>query len=119
MKKQSIASLLVLWFAAGRLAGAWQAAEIPAKDRMVVVVSLDGFPAYDLDDPKLPIPTLRELIKSGSSAKSMQPINPTWTWPNHTTMVTGVDARVHGVLYNGVLRRQAVPFTVKIDPTAP
>src|SRR3954464_2224063 len=66
---------------------------IPARDRTVILISLDGFPAYDLDDPKLPIPTLRELMKNGSSAKSMQPINPTWTWPNHTTMVTGVNAR--------------------------
>src|SRR3954451_804496 len=92
---------------------------IAAKDRTVVLISLDGFPAYDLEDPKLPIPTLRELMKNGSWAKSMQPINPTWTWPNHTTMVTGVDARVHGVLYNGVLRRQDDPFAVKIDPTVP
>ncbi len=103
----------------------WTAAEargqarIAAKDRTVVLISLDGFPAYDLEDPKLPIPTLRELMRSGSWAKSMQPINPTWTWPNHTTMVTGVDARVHGVLYNGVLRRANDPVAVKVDPTVP
>src|SRR3954466_6195267 len=100
--------------------GAARGAELsPARDRTGILISLDGFPAYDLDDPKLPIPTLRELIKNGSSAKSMQPINPTWTWPNHTTMVTGVDARKHGVLYNGVLRRQENPFAVKVDATVP
>ena len=27
--------------------------------RTVVVISLDGFPAFALDDPKLPVPTLR------------------------------------------------------------
>jgi predicted AlkP superfamily pyrophosphatase or phosphodiesterase len=90
---------------------------IAAKNRTLVLISLDGFPAYDLEDPKLPIPTLRELMKSGSWAKSMRPINPTWTWPNHTTMVTGANARGHGVLYNGVLRRADNPETVKIDPT--
>src|SRR4051812_30586807 len=95
------------------------AESIPAKDRIVVLISLDGFPAYDLENPKLPIPTLRELMRSGSWAKSMQPINPTWTWPNHTTMVTGVNARTHGVLYNGVLRRTDEPLTVKIDPSVP
>jgi predicted AlkP superfamily pyrophosphatase or phosphodiesterase len=95
------------------------AVSIPAKDRTVVLISLDGFPAYDLENPKLPIPTLRELMRSGSWAKSMQPINPTWTWPNHTTMITGVDARTHGVLYNGVLRRTEDPLAVKIDPAAP
>src|SRR3954451_8589101 len=119
MKKQSIASLLVLWFAAGRLAGAWQAAEIPAKDRMVVVVSLDGFPAYDLDDPKLPAPTLRQLIKKGAWVKRMQPVNPTVTWPNHTTMVTGLFPKDHGLLYNGTLVRTDQPLVTKVDWSLP
>jgi len=95
------------------------AAPIPAKDRTVILISLDGFPAYDLENPKLPIPTLRGLMESGSWAKSMQPINPTWTWPNHTTMITGVNARGHGVLYNGVLHRTDDPLSVKVDPTVP
>ena len=32
----------------------------------VVVISLDGFPANALDDPKLPIPTIRKLIANGA-----------------------------------------------------
>jgi predicted AlkP superfamily pyrophosphatase or phosphodiesterase len=75
------------------------------KQRTVVVISLDGFPAYALDDPRLPIPTLRKLAREGASATAMQPINPTVTWPNHTTMVTGVDASHHQVLFNGLLTR--------------
>jgi predicted AlkP superfamily pyrophosphatase or phosphodiesterase len=63
---------------------------VAAKERMVIVISLDGFPAYYLADPKLAAPTLRRLIAEGSWAKQMTPINPTWTWPNHTTMVTGL-----------------------------
>lgn len=93
-----------------------QRAEIPAKDRTVVVISLDGFPAYDLEDPKLPIPTLRQLMKAGSWAKRMQPVNPTVTWPNHTTMVTGLFPRDHGLLFNGALVRSEEPFSAKIDP---
>ncbi|HMJ22003.1 MAG TPA: alkaline phosphatase family protein, partial [Terriglobales bacterium] len=73
------------------------------KHRVVVVISLDGFPAYALDDPRLPIPTLRKLAREGVVAASMQPVNPTVTWPNHTAMVTGVDAAEHQVLFNGVL----------------
>lgn len=92
---------------------------IPAKNRMVIVISLDGFPAYDLADPKLPVPTIRHLMQTGASADAMQPINPTWTWPNHTTMVTGVPANVHGVLYNGTLFRKDDPLSVKVDPTPP
>jgi predicted AlkP superfamily pyrophosphatase or phosphodiesterase len=83
-----------------------RAAGNPSKDRTVVVISLDGFPAYALDDPRLPIPTLRKLAREGVVAASMQPVNPTVTWPNHTAMVTGVDASVHHVLYNGLLIRE-------------
>src|ERR1051326_4306523 len=73
------------------------------KDRIVVVVSLDGFPAYAQKDPRLPIPTLRQLAREGLVADSMQPVNPTVTWPNHTTIVTGVDPSAHQVLFNGLL----------------
>ena len=59
------------------------------KHRTVVVISLDGFPAYALDDPRLPIPTLRKLAREGAVARSMRPVNPTVTWPNHTAIVTG------------------------------
>lgn len=83
----------------------------------MVVISLDGFPAYDLEDSKLPISMLRQLMKSGSYAKRMQPVNPTVTWPNHTTLVTGLFPRDHGLLYNGTLVRSENPLAVKVDPS--
>ena len=36
----------------------------------------------------------------------MRPVNPTVTWPNHTSIVTGVTPARHGVLFNGTLIRQ-------------
>ena len=84
---------------------------------MVVVISLDGFPAYDLEDPKLPAPTIRHLMSTGSWAKRMQPVNPTVTWPNHTTMVTGLYPSGHGLLFNGALILADDPLSAKIDPT--
>jgi predicted AlkP superfamily pyrophosphatase or phosphodiesterase len=86
------------------------------KDRTVVVISLDGFPAYALDDPRLPIPTLRKLAREGIVASSMRPVNPTVTWPNHTAMVTGVDASEHHVLYNGLLTRSDSTVQPAIEP---
>jgi predicted AlkP superfamily pyrophosphatase or phosphodiesterase len=86
------------------------------KDRIVVVVSLDGFPAYALQDPRLPIPTLRKLAREGVAADSMQPVNPTVTWPNHTTIVTGVDASAHGVLFNGLLTYPESDGPPRIEP---
>ena len=90
--------------------------QVPAKERMVIVISLDGFPAYALDDPKLPIPTLRGLMRNGMSAR-MATVNPTVTWPNHTSMVTGVRADEHGLLANGTISRTGTWPPVKVDPT--
>lgn len=87
-----------------------------AQRAKVVVISLDGFPAYALDDPKLPIPTIRKLMANGTGGP-MQGINPTITWPNHTTMVTGVTADVHGLLLNGAIVHTGAWPPVKVDPT--
>jgi len=94
------------------------AAILPADDQkpIVVVISLDGFPAYALDDPRLPCPTLRRIAREGTYAAAMRPINPTITWPNHTAMVTGVDASQHFVLFNGLLERPAPDAPPVIEP---
>ena len=81
----------------------------------VVVISLDGFPAYALDDPKLPVPTLRRLMRDGAHA-TMTTINPTVTWPNHTAMVTGVPTDQHGLLANGTITRTGAWPPVKVEP---
>lgn len=91
-------------------------ARIPAKDRMVVVISLDGFPAWALEDPYLPIPTLRRLEKEGTFARRMTIVNPAYTWPNHTTLVTGVPPAIHAVLFNGFLVREGPTSAVRVDP---
>lgn len=90
----------------------------PAGSRHVVLISLDGFPGWALDDPSLPVPALRKLAASGAVASAMRPVNPSVTWPNHTTLVTGVRPAAHRVLYNGLLRREpGVP--PRIDPWVP
>jgi predicted AlkP superfamily pyrophosphatase or phosphodiesterase len=72
------------------------------RDHHVVVISLDGFAAYALHDPAIPLPNIRALAKDGVMAEAMITVNPTVTWPNHTTMVTGVEPERHGLLYNGM-----------------
>ena len=94
-------------------------AQIPAKQRTVIVISLDGFPAEALLDPKLPVPTLRRLALEGASARIMTTVNPTVTWPNHTAMVTGVNASRHGLLVNGTIVQTGAWPPVKIDPWIP
>ena len=90
-----------------------------SSNRAVVVISLDGFPAYALKDPLLPVPTLRRLMAEGAYADSMRPINPTVTWPNHTAMVTGVNAVQHQVLFNGLFSVTDPHQAPKIEPWRP
>jgi len=88
------------------------------RSRHVVLISLDGFPGWALDDPYLPVPTLRKLAASGAIAAAMRPVNPTVTWPNHTTLVSGVTPAKHGVLYNGLLRH-APGVPPRVEPWVP
>ncbi|HEY0161586.1 MAG TPA: ectonucleotide pyrophosphatase/phosphodiesterase [Edaphobacter sp.] len=74
-----------------------------AKEPIVIVITVDGFPARALQDPRLPMPTLRALAASGAVASGMKPINPTVTWPNHTALITGVNASEHYVMANGLI----------------
>lgn len=90
-------------------------AQTPASSRMVIVISLDGFPASVPEDPKAPIPVLRSLIKTGVTAR-MTTVNPTVTWPNHTAMMTGVASDQHGLLANGAIVRTGAWPPVKVEP---
>ena len=65
------------------------------------------------------MPTLRALAAAGAVAKSMQPINPTVTWPNHTALITGVDARIHHVMANGLIAFPADGGEPEIKPWVP
>ena len=85
----------------------------------VIVISLDAFGAASLHDPELPAPTLHALMQRGVYAASMQPINPTVTWPNHTAMVTGVNASLHHVLVNGLIVNQRTTTPPRIEMWVP
>ena len=82
----------------------------------VVVIAIDGLPAYLLKDEKAPIPTLRMLAEQGATAEGMRVSNPAVTWPNHTTLVTGVHPVKHSVLFNGILKRKGPGQEVVIEP---
>ena len=102
-----------LWASVGSIV----AVRAAAADRHVVIISIDGLAAYLLDDPKAPLPTIRRLAKEGGFvAQGMKVSNPSVTWPNHTSLVTGVRPETHGVLANGVLVRGATGVPVFVDP---
>ena len=87
-----------------------------ADDRYVVLITIDGFPAQMFWDAKTPIPRIRQLAADGVAAEGLRISNPTMTWPNHTTLVTGVRTAKHSVLYNGVLLRAGQGLPVEVDP---
>lgn len=99
------------------IAVAWVAASRGlAADRHVLVVSIDGFAASLLDDPRAPIPTIRRLAEQGAVASGgMTVVNPSVTWPNHATLMTGVRPEKHGVLANGALVRGPAGVPVTVD----
>jgi predicted AlkP superfamily pyrophosphatase or phosphodiesterase len=88
-------------------------------NRHVIVVSLDGFPAYALRDPAVPFTALRRLMAEGASAEGMIPVNPTVTWPNHTAIVTGVNVAEHHVIYNGLPVRPGEGKALRVEPWVP
>ena len=85
------------------------------KNQHVILISLDGFPAWMWNDESLQVPNLRMLAAEGASTKAMTVSNPSITWINHTTLVTGVNPRKHGVLFNGLLVRQGPGKPPKIE----
>ena len=83
------------------------------KDRHVILISIDGLASYYFDDPRAHMPTIRSLAASGARAKRMRCSFPSVTWPNHTTLVTGVEPGRHGVIANNYFDRKtkkSVPF---------
>jgi predicted AlkP superfamily pyrophosphatase or phosphodiesterase len=63
-----------------------------------VLISIDGFAQHYLS--KYQPPTLLALAKSGVSTKSLLPVFPTKTFPNHLSMVTGKYPGEHGIINN-------------------
>jgi len=108
----SFALCLIVCF----LGAVLSAADIPAKERIVILITIDGFPAWIWKDPSLSTPTLRKLAAEGAAAGGMSVSNPAVTWPNHTTLVTGVNCAKHGVLFNGMLTRQGPGKPNKFEP---
>lgn len=103
-----VAQVLALWISATFGARA-------STNHHVILITIDGLGAYYLPDPQAPIPTLRKLAAEGASAGALRVSNPSVTWPNHTTLVTGVHPEKHSVLFNGVLIRPGPGEAVKIE----
>jgi hypothetical protein len=75
----------------------------PLSPRPVILLSIDGLMPAVLaapGDSTLAIPNLRRLAAEGARAEGVVGVLPSVTYPSHTTMITGVPPRVHGVVSN-------------------
>ncbi len=68
----------------------------------VLLISIDGLqPADVIDESRgFSAPNLRALMTAGAYATGVRNVLPTVTYPNHTTLITGVAPSVHGIANN-------------------
>jgi len=88
------AALLACLFAAG-----------PSRAGSVLMISVDGLRPGDIIEAQqrgLKVPVLRGLMENGAYATGVHNVLPTVTYPNHTTLITGVWPQVHGITDNTV-----------------
>jgi len=88
----------------GRFAGALLVTVLSLSARQrLVLLSIDGLDQRylrDCDKLRLKIPNLRRLMREGTWADGVVGEAPTITWPEHTTIITGVPPAVHGIQQN-------------------
>ena len=76
---------------------------VRAQAAPVLMISVDGLrPAdvLDADSRGIKVPTLRKLVADGLYATGVRNALPTVTYPNHTTLITGVWPSRHGIANN-------------------
>ncbi len=92
--KKLFSSLLLLSLWAG------SATAQKAKATHVVIITVDGFrPEFYLDST-YGMMNVRQLMKNGVAAQGVDPVFPSVTYPDHTTIMTGVAPARHGIYYN-------------------
>jgi predicted AlkP superfamily pyrophosphatase or phosphodiesterase len=82
-------------------ASACLAVSLPGAERaLLLLVSMDGFRWDYLERYAEQTPRLRQLRANGVSARSLIPVFPTNTFPNHYSIVTGLRPSRHGIVNN-------------------
>jgi len=69
----------------------------------VLMISVDGLRPADVLEAKargIKVPTLAKLAAGGAYATGVRNVLPTVTYPNHTTLITGVWPSRHGIANN-------------------
>ena len=78
----------------------------------VLLVSIDGLHPDTL--ARVAPPTLARWQREGAHAAWMQPAYPTLTFPNHYTLVTGLEPDRHGIVHNRMVDPVLGPFRLSL-----
>jgi predicted AlkP superfamily pyrophosphatase or phosphodiesterase len=100
-------------FIYGQAPGAGKTTQAPRSEH-VILISVDGMPPdYYIAPEKLGLraPTLTMMKQSGAHAEGMEGVYPTVTYPQHTTMVTGLRPAAHGIVQNRIFEAPSDPQT--------
>jgi len=103
----------VLLFACGALFSFGQTTPT-ARPEHVILISVDGLPPDYYTAPEklgLRVPTLTMLKDGGAYAEGVEGVYPTVTYPQHTTMVTGLRPARHGIVQNRIFEAPNEPQT--------
>jgi TatD family hydrolase len=68
--------------------------------RHLVLISIDALRPEFYLDPAYPMPELRGLATRGAQARAAEPVFPSVTYPDHSSIVTGVRPMRHGIAFN-------------------
>ncbi len=79
----------------------------------VILLSLDGTRPVDVAE----LPVFRRLAAEGAAADALEPVFPSNTFPNHVTLVTGVEPDRHGIVNNVFRDEQRGRYRYDDDPT--
>lgn len=99
MKTLALSTFLILTFLIGSGISTTRATTNPTPKK-VVIISIDSLrPEFYLSND-FETPTLHYLKSIGSYSQATVSVFPTVTYPNHTSLITGVYPKTHGVLSN-------------------
>ena len=82
----------------------------------IILVSIDGF-RWDYPD-QYATPAIDRLITKGVRARSLRPVFPTVTFPNHYSIATGLNPSSHGIVANAFPSRDRQRWYSLNDPAA-
>ncbi|HWL16747.1 MAG TPA: ectonucleotide pyrophosphatase/phosphodiesterase [Opitutus sp.] len=118
MKRRFLAVLGLMWLAVLLPAAAIAAPSSAGAASPLVLISLDGFRwDYCTLFPR-ETPNLRRLMREGVSARSLIPVFPSNTFPNHYSIVTGLYPSHHGIVDNDMFDASTGRFFHYNQPVA-